>query len=471
MTIPVSFLFDVSISISPNATGTNGYGPLLFATPEFTPVAGEQPIQVFNSMSEVEDNYTSGEIYNAASTYYSQKPKPKTFVVASIGDLGDDAAPATLVGTLADIDTLNGITAGSLSFTFDGDKTTTDDVDLSACEDFDAVVDAIAGVIPTGCTISQADGVFSITTTASGASETLTYCDTGDLAEALGFTVLGGKLTNGSDGTTIATYLTNALDTGQFFYFVAVDRQYRDTSVMEDTARWCEANGKFYGYASNDVNMLTAGLECQAKDIAGMNLMRTLMNYSAKAGEYPEVSACGRLSTVNFNQAKSTITLAYKDMPEITAANINTSQLSALQAINSNVFMNSGGVGIYYDGRMADGTWADTVQGVDWLTNQIQTNIFNLEYQSTTKIPFDGTGVAMVNQAVGNGLRLGVTNGLIGPGYDSEGVFYPKGYLVQSTPIEDLLGEKGSRIWQGTSFIAIGTGALQGATISGTFVQ
>ena len=145
--------------------------------------------------------------------------------------------------------------------------------------------------------------------------------------------------------------------------------------------------------------------------------------------------------------------------------------MAALQQVNGNAFINVAGNVMFYDGKMADGTWFDTVQGVSWLTSKIQVNVFNLFYQSTTKIPWTDTGVAMVNQQVTLALELARTNGLIAPGYDNEGVFYPDGYKVISTPLELLQSEKGKRIWEGTSFIAIGSGALQGATITGSFVQ
>lgn len=471
MTVPVSYLINVGIAVSPNAIGTTGFGPLLFATPQFTPAAGMQPIQVFNSMKEVEDMFPTGEIYTAASEYYAQVPKPKTFIVATVGTMGADATAATLTGVAVTLDKLTPITSGSLSFNLNGTKVTSTAVDLSAATDFANACSLIDASLPDGCSITQASGVFTLTTDSKGSKATLSYCDSSPLADALSLTIQGGTLVNGSDGTTIAKYLTDALDTGTFFYFVSVDRQYRDTQVMIDAAKWCESNGLFFGYSSSDADMLVAGADSQAKELVSVKLMRTLMHYSAKDSEYPEISAMGRLSTVNFNQKNSSITLAYKNMPEITVANINTAQLAALQSINTNVFMNAGGVGIYWNGKMADGTWADTVQGVDWLTAQVQNNVFNLFRQTETKVPFTDTGVSMVNQAVGNALKLGVTNGLIGPGYDTEGNFYPKGYLVQSTSIADLIEEKGDRVWQGTSFIAIGTGALQGAVISGTFIQ
>ena len=79
--------------------------------------------------------------------------------------------------------------------------------------------------------------------------------------------------------------------------------------------------------------------------------------------------------------------------------------------------------------------------------------------------------MALVNQQVTLALELAVTNGLIAPGYDNEGTFYADGYKVLSTDLALMQSQKGARIWEGTSFIAIGSGALQGAVISGNFVQ
>jgi hypothetical protein len=279
--------------------------------------------------------------------------------------------------------------------------------------------------------------------------------------------------TTGVDAQSISIDLNNVVNSNKWFFFAAVERSLRGTVQQMEAARWCQASGKVFGWSDSDGNILKSSTQNSFKTAKDANLRNTICVFDASesADEYPEVSILGRASTVNFNVANSVIILAFKQGPGVSTADLNSGQLAALQSYNGNAFISVEGNVMFYNGMMADGTWFDTVQGVEWLTQKIRNNVFNLFYQSTTKIPWTDTGVAMVNQQVTLALELARTNGLIAPGFDNEGTFYPDGYKVVSTPLELLQSQKGKRIWEGTSFIAIGSGALQGAQINGTFIQ
>ena len=121
---------------------------------------------------------------------------------------------------------------------------------------------------------------------------------------------------------------------------------------------------------------------------------------------------------------------------------------------------------------MADGTWFDTIHGVDWLSNAMQTNVFNLLYQTTTKIPYTDAGVGMVVQKMEQSLRQAVRNGLIAPGTTSEGVYLPLGYQITTVPVSEVdAADKGARMYKGITFVCVGAGALQGVTITGSFSE
>ncbi|MFZ4217060.1 DUF3383 family protein [Enterobacter ludwigii] len=468
--IPLATLINVAISVSPNAMGTDGFGPLVFVTPQYKPVAGEPLSKSYDSMAELEADFTDGEIYKAASTYYAQRPKPVTFIVGSSAQLGSPTSATCTGGAAAVVATLQAITAGSIVLTVSGGTETLSSLNFSTITTLNDALTILNGKAKKSTFALSGSNVFSFSDKVAGSAGSVAFA-TGDVADALSLTsATGATISQGSDGQTMAAVLSDIQSSSKFFYFVTIDKQYRGQQEAEDAAVWCDANGKFFGFGDSDKQMLNGG-DCQAAKLKAKGLSHTLLNYNADKDEYLEVAACARLATVNFNVSNSAITLAYKDMPGITVAGLGSDQLKSLEQINGNAFCNVGGNAIYLNGKMANGDWSDTTQGVDWLTNQIQVNIFNLFYQTTTKIPFTDTGVAMVGQAVSNALRLGVTNGLLAPGYDNEGKFYSKGYQVFSQSVVDLLPEKGSRIWEGTSFIAIGAGALQGVVISGTFVQ
>ncbi|WJN63923.1 tail sheath protein [Erwinia phage Farigoule] len=483
MSIPISDIIDVQIAVAPNAVATDGYGPIVFMTKEFQPVMGENNIRIFTGFKQVQDAYPTGgdEIVKAAEAWYSQKPTPKTFCVGSISSSsGQPATTGKLVGgaaaVLAD---LKAITAGAMDIVVDGlpaQKIT--GLDLSSAADLAAVATLVEGEL-TGVTVSQSAGIFSITSATLGAKSTVAIPAATPLATALKLTTAAGATsTPGTDAIGIKTDLAKmaqaASKAKQFFFYVAGERALRDTTRYLEMAEWAEASNKVFGLASNKTDVLnasnTANYFAQAK---AKNFQRTICVYDASNGgvEYPEISILGRASTVNFNVANSALVLAFKKGPTITTADLTPEELAGLQSHNGNAFISVDDNVMFWNGVMADGTWFDTVQGVSWLSQKVQVNVFNLFYQSTTKIPWTETGVAMVNQQVTLALELARTNGLIAPGYDNEGVFYPDGYKVISTDLALLQSQKGKRIWEGTSFIAIGSGALQGAVISGNFVQ
>lgn len=480
MSIPISDIIDVSIAVSPNAIATDGFGPLVFMTKQFVPTVGEQPIRIYTSKAAVDADFPTGEISRASNAWYSQKPTPKTFIVGALSTTS--GAPATsgklVGGAAAVLADLKAITDGGFTISIDGVSQVVSQVDLSGVADLAAAAALLQTKIQ-GSTVTQAAGVFTITSGSVGPTSVVSIPSATPLATALKITsAASATSTPGVAASDVSADLAKvsqaAAKAKQNFFYVAVEKSVRDTLDQIAIAEWCGASGKVFGNVTSVPEALTIGdtsnTFAQAK---AKNLRNTLNVFDPSNGgvEYPEISILGRASTVNFNVANSVLVLAFKKGPGMTTADLDPTELRALQSYNANAFISVADNSMFYDGKMADGTWFDTVQGVEWLTQKVQLNVFNLFYTSTTKIPWTDTGVGMVNQQVTLALELARTNGLIAPGYDNEGVFYPDGYKVTSTPLELLQSQKGARIWEGTSFIAIGSGALQGAVISGNFVQ
>lgn len=479
MAITISDIVTVNIAVAPNAVAVEGFGPLLFMSKEFVPVAGESVVRSYSSYKEVSEDFPSANsILAAATAWFGQKPVPKTMLVGAVsGYLVTPATKASLTATtsavLADV---KAITAGGMSFTLDGVGVSISALDLSAVTTLDAAVTQINAEFTAnaiGATVSQTGGLFRLESNTTGATSMLTAA-TGNLATALKLTSANNPvLVQGLAQQDIGSDLSKVLDTSFNFFYVAIDAEARATTAQMTVAKWCEANGKVFGWADSDVNILKAGTDNSFKEAKEQNLRNTLCVFDASENgdEHPEISILARAATVNFNVANSVLVLAFKQGPGIKTADLSSGQLAALRSYNGNAFIKVGDNTLFMDGKMADGTWFDTVQGVEWLSQKIRNNVFNLFYTSTTKIPWTETGVAMVNQQVTLALQLAVTNGLIAPGYDNEGTYFADGFKVISTDLSLLQSQKGARIWEGTSFTAIGSGALQGAIISGSFVQ
>lgn len=146
------------------------------------------------------------------------------------------------------------------------------------------------------------------------------------------------------------------------------------------------------------------------------NLGRTYAQYS-QYDPQAIASFFGRASTVNFNGSNTTITMKFKQEPGVRAETITETQASALKSKNVNVFVNyDNETAIVQEGVMADGTFFDERQGLDWLENAVQTAVWNLLYTSATKVPQTDEGMNLIVTTIEAILDQAVTNGLVAPG-------------------------------------------------------
>ena len=189
--------------------------------------------------------------------------------------------------------------------------------------------------------------------------------------------------------------------------------------------------------------LVTATTTDLASKLKAGSYGRTFCQYSSSS-KYAALSAFGRAFTVNFNGNNTTITLKFKQEPVVTYETLTTAQAAALDAKDANVFVYyANDTAIIQQGVMSNGDFFDERHGLDWLQNYVQTNLFNLLYTSTTKIPQTEAGITRLltnveqsmDQAVSNGLvAAGIWNG--GPiGQVSSGDTLTKGYYVYANPL------------------------------------
>lgn len=166
-----------------------------------------------------------------------------------------------------------------------------------------------------------------------------------------------------------------------------------------------------------DVNVLVSGnTDNIGYKLKAASYARTFWQYSSSS-KYAAISAFGRAFTVNFTGSNTTITLKFKTEPGITYETLTTAQAAAIDAINGNVYVYyANDTAIIQQGVMANGDFFDERHGLDWLQNYVQTNLYNLLYTSTTKIPQTDAGVTRLMANVEASLDQAVNNGLIAPG-------------------------------------------------------
>lgn len=194
--------------------------------------------------------------------------------------------------------------------------------------------------------------------------------------------------------------------------------------------------------AEPDALVSTATDDIAAK-LKAANYSRTFVQYSTSS-KHASASLFGRAFTVDFTGNNTAITLKFKQEPGITYETLTTSQAAALDSKNCNVYVYyANDTAIIQQGVMANGDFFDERHGLDWLQDYIQTNLFNLLYTSTTKIPQTEAGITRLIANVEQSLEQAANNGLVAPGVWnggdlgqlSTGDTLTKGYYVYATPL------------------------------------
>jgi hypothetical protein len=165
-----------------------------------------------------------------------------------------------------------------------------------------------------------------------------------------------------------------------------------------------------------------------ASALQSFNNKRVFWQYSSQDA-YAAISLFGRAATVNFDASLSAITLMFKQEPGEIAESLTESQYAALKAKGGNVFVNiNNGAKIIMPGQMSNGFFIDEVHNLDWFQNAVQTDVFNLLYQSTTKVPQTDDGAHLVVNVINDTCQRAINNGVAAPGKWNASGF---GQLVQ----------------------------------------
>ncbi|MBZ7137424.1 DUF3383 family protein [Klebsiella grimontii] len=228
-------------------------------------------------------------------------------------------------------------------------------------------------------------------------------------------------LAGGEDGTveTLLQAVNAALQYTNWYGLAIADSADLVEADVISVAAAIEASSlsRILAVTTDDVNVLVAGNTANiGYKLKAAGYGRTFWQYSSSS-KYAAISAFGRAFTVNFTGSNTTITLKFKTEPGITYETLTTAQASAIDAINGNVYVYyANDTAIIQQGVMANGDFFDERHGLDWLQNYVQTNLYNLLYTSTTKIPQTDAGVTRLMTNVEASLDQAVNNGLIAPG-------------------------------------------------------
>lgn len=456
--LPVSRLISVSVNLTPLGAQAFNFDSLLVVG-DSNVIDVSERIRSYASLTEVATDFGgSAPEYTAAALFFGQSPAPEQLY---IGRWAQVATAGLLVG--GPVSALNqaiaawtAINNGAFRVTIDGvGPSDVGNLNFGAQVNLNGVAAVITSGLPGGTAICTWDPVrqrFTITSQTSGAGSTISFLSAPnagtDISAMLAMTgtPVGAATVNGiaAETAAAAVAILDAEPT-QWYGLTFASTHIVDVDHLA-IAAFVEASGNphVYGLTTSESSALVTGdVTSIGAQLKALGYDRTFYQYSS-TGPYAVAAFFGRAFTVDFNGNLTTITMMFKQEIGVAAEELTTTQANALDANNYNYFVGfNNNTDIIVNGKVASGQFFDTIWDVDWLANAIQTNVYNLLFTSTTKIPQTDAGMHQIATQIEAACAQGVANGALAPGIWNaggfgqlkEGQFLSKGYYVFTPPL------------------------------------
>ena len=259
-----------------------------------------------------------------------------------------------------------------------------------------------------------------------------------------------------SNDATIDAALNAIANENNDWYGIVVDQAL--VSSFADVASWVETAKKFAIFWITDVNAYDPSKSTDLASVlklANRNRSAVVWHATPAGGaDYPDAAWMGE----GFPYEPGTSTWAYKTLNGVTPDTLLASQETALKNKNCNYYMTVGGVSITQEGKVASGEYIDIIIGTDWIEARLREAVYSA-LVNNRKIPYDDTGIAMIEGLVKGVLNEAASKGILQA--DSIAVIVPK---YADIPQADKLARKLPDV----KFSALYQGAIHSVTINGT---
>ncbi|MBF2753948.1 MAG: DUF3383 family protein [Gammaproteobacteria bacterium AqS3] len=432
----INEVVDIRTTVSSGGIGPADFGTGLLLVNESTlAAAGSFKIRRFTSLQDVADVFDDASsndhatIVREASIWFAADPSPKALYIARITEEGVPTVGYSATISDTNITNMAGV-AGSLkttgSISINGNPLT----NISpAASSGGAIATAIQAKLQslnssTGLstsTVSFANNVFTFTLKGTSdapftAPLNITPVSGGggtDYASEMGFVPSEGEeVTEGAIDETpgsrayyrqghVAQGVQQALNE-----VVGFASNGRPTNIMvSDTVtpsisagspsgkiaalRAFVNSGDYIGaFVENGESTVFAGADGAVSDTAQIRAtngdtntkIMGIYSHANPAGSSSgrvDIAVLAKLSSQDFNQPQSIITLVPKSLTGVSPTSITSGQIDALEQVNGSVYTTVGGYPSFLGGKVGNGTWIDAQYWLAWLKDEMERNIYN----------------------------------------------------------------------------------------------
>ena len=311
------------------------------------------------------------------------------------------------------------------------------------------VATAITGFTLAGCTVTHSGAVVTLTHTA------------GNFTDIQAWNVLNNQILQLADTTVdpgLATDLNNILAADNGWYGLCLGNN--SPALVEAAMGWVETNKKLGAFNCSDTGIILATGGNVALATMASGYSRSIGIYSgSQLKSFAGAAALGR----NFPPLPGSETWAYKDLTGVTADKLTQNAINNVIAANWNYFTTIKGSRVMIPGWSPVGEFIDIVQGIDWFTDLLQTDLLAL-FVGTSKVPFTDAGGDQVLAVIKSDLQHAVQQDFADPGDETTpapSAFVPKVATISAS-------NRAARKFVGSTFSFKLAGAIQSLTLTGT---
>ena len=182
-------------------------------------------------------------------------------------------------------------------------------------------------------------------------------------------------------------------------------------SSIESLWTLAEASDYMFGFSDTTDDARQAGETTSDLYLAESAQVGNTIACVADSDKQSHIGALAALSSINWDQPASIITLFGRTFPGIGATNITPTELGVIEGKRGNVYTRVGGLPTFIEGRTSRaGYWADAVAMSIWLKNEVELGIWNAVRASRRLT------VAILRATLDDSMRKAVRNGGLQPG-------------------------------------------------------
>ena len=421
--VEISEFFRVTTRIQTGGVATRDFGRgLLLTTDDTLSAGGSGKAKFYSGLDPVKAEGFGSAVVTAATRWFSYADRPQGLY---IGRWAHEDVPTTLRGGPPAATGAAPLNSANASFEINGQRVT---VDLSGANTYAAIATAVqAGIVALGGIFAGAEFEYDtdafVLELAGGqviAGGALAPSDMGtDISGALGMDADSSpRYRQGHDAETPSEAIAGILRLlTQRPTFVALDEGVPATygtppnSTRHDVWAYADASRLVFGFTDTSDGARDTGNVTSDAYLAHAAQLQNTLVCAGDAGRESHLGALGALSSINWDQPASIITLFAKVLGGVLPTDISESEFEVLKARRTNVYTRVGGDPTFVEGWMArNGYWSDAVVFNLWMANELELATWNAARASRRLT------IAILRASLVGAMRKGVRNGGLQPG-------------------------------------------------------